>query len=74
MKSIKMIGELLLSLWVFQINAQQTGVIISGKVTDAGKNSLEGVSVVLKDAIDSCLLYTSPSPRDVEESRMPSSA
>ena len=29
----------------------------------------------LKDAYDgSCLLYTSPSPRDVEESRMPSSA
>ena len=31
-----------------------------------------------KDEIDvlnwSCLLYTSPSPRDVEESRMPSSA
>ena len=26
---------------------------------------------VLRDA---CLLYTSPSPRDVEESRMPSSA
>ena len=24
--------------------------------------------------ITSCLLYTSPSPRDVEESRMPSSA
>ena len=24
--------------------------------------------------MDSCLLYTSPSPRDVEESRMPSSA
>ena len=24
--------------------------------------------------INSCLLYTSPSPRDVEESRMPSSA
>ena len=24
--------------------------------------------------VDSCLLYTSPSPRDVEESRMPSSA
>ena len=24
--------------------------------------------------LDSCLLYTSPSPRDVEESRMPSSA
>ena len=25
-------------------------------------------------SITSCLLYTSPSPRDVEESRMPSSA
>ena len=25
-------------------------------------------------ALDACLLYTSPSPRDVEESRMPSSA
>ena len=26
------------------------------------------------DEINACLLYTSPSPRDVEESRMPSSA
>ena len=25
-------------------------------------------------ALEACLLYTSPSPRDVEESRMPSSA
>ena len=28
----------------------------------------------VKYVIDTCLLYTSPSPRDVEESRMPSSA
>ena len=28
----------------------------------------------LLDDINTCLLYTSPSPRDVEESRMPSSA
>ena len=28
----------------------------------------------LVDAHKACLLYTSPSPRDVEESRMPSSA
>ena len=27
-----------------------------------------------KRSLKSCLLYTSPSPRDVEESRMPSSA
>ena len=26
------------------------------------------------DSKQACLLYTSPSPRDVEESRMPSSA
>ena len=32
------------------------------------------VKVNLKGKILSCLLYTSPSPRDVEESRMPSSA
>ena len=27
-----------------------------------------------REEAESCLLYTSPSPRDVEESRMPSSA
>ena len=27
-----------------------------------------------RDLVQTCLLYTSPSPRDVEESRMPSSA
>ena len=31
-------------------------------------------SVSKSDAKETCLLYTSPSPRDVEESRMPSSA
>ena len=34
------------------------------------QGALLGVPVLIKD----CLLYTSPSPRDVEESRMPSSA
>ena len=29
---------------------------------------------VFSQQLDRCLLYTSPSPRDVEESRMPSSA
>ena len=28
----------------------------------------------IKDRLDYCLLYTSPSPRDAHESRMPSSA
>ena len=38
---------------------------------------LELIPTKLEDAVEMiwvCLLYTSPSPRDVEESRMPSSA
>ena len=34
----------------------------------------ERVNIVLDLYYYTCLLYTSPSPRDVEESRMPSSA
>ena len=37
------------------------------------KNKKDDVTVV-SIGIGTCLLYTSPSPRDVEESRMPSSA
>ena len=32
------------------------------------------INVVDHGFVETCLLYTSPSPRDVEESRMPSSA
>ena len=37
-------------------------------------NSVVEISKNVKRPIICCLLYTSPSPRDVEESRMPSSA
>ena len=42
-------------------------------------NLRQPVNEILTDVdnvhlIEPCLLYTSPSPRDVEESRMPSSA
>ena len=45
----------------------------------AKEHNLKNIAVVEKGWIGggntgSCLLYTSPSPRDVEESRMPSSA
>ena len=33
-----------------------------------------GKSTTMRMLTGNCLLYTSPSPRDVEESRMPSSA
>ena len=41
---------------------------ITGGSTGIGK------ALAIKFASKGCLLYTSPSPRDVEESRMPSSA
>ena len=45
-------------------NQSQSGLVLTG---DSG--------LVFSGTINaSCLLYTSPSPRDVEESRMPSSA
>jgi len=42
--------------------------------TDAAVADLADHDVTLRGMYDVCLLYTSPSPRDVEESRMPSSA
>ena len=41
-------------------------------VTDASSDST-GIRIY-GGTVSGCLLYTSPSPRDVEESRMPSSA
>ena len=37
-------------------------------------NATQGTNTDFADYYGACLLYTSPSPRDVEESRMPSSA
>ena len=42
---------------------------------DSMLRSSDVCNLRVRDLVDStCLLYTSPSPRDVEESRMPSSA
>ena len=41
------------------------------QISDAIKDMLYAKTA---ERVNSCLLYTSPSPRDVEESRMPSSA
>ena len=67
--------------------AEKKTVTVSGDVTfkgfDANAVKVDGNVVVLKDATSTitdltvngtCLLYTSPSPRDAHESRMPSSA
>ena len=53
--------------WVVD-NLDNDSDVLLRRVYDSLYDSLE------KPSIPACLLYTSPSPRDVEESRMPSSA
>ena len=50
-----------------QIATDEQGVIST-------ENALENAYLALKTQLDFCLLYTSPSPRDLSTSRMPSSA
>ena len=45
--------------------------ILEGKVTDA---QIGAFLIALSMKGETCLLYTSPSPRDLSTSRMPSSA
>jgi len=49
------------------------GVLVGGRIFAVYLRDAASM-VVVHDADGGCLLYTSPSPRDVEESRMPSSA
>ena len=47
------------------------------KIGEAGEFDYSGsqcLKAIHEDGINSCLLYTSPSPRDLSTSRMPSSA
>ena len=48
--------------------------IVSIKLYDADDNFLEELSTTNGEVYIDCLLYTSPSPRDLSTSRMPSSA
>ena len=55
------------------LEVENTKVLIFGKPT-AKKGRRMGVVLSSNDDINICLLYTSPSPRDRQKSRMPSSA
>ena len=48
-------------------------VLLTNMILDIYKGCFSRI-YVWSPSISVCLLYTSPSPRDVEESRMPSSA
>ena len=50
------------------------GMPIGCKVTLRGENAMKFLKESLWVRENSCLLYTSPSPRDAQLSRMPSSA
>ena len=78
MAGIVIVG--LLATSVHLVGPQQEGVVKTlGNYTrnmEPGLNfslpfPIETVDI---EDVEGCLLYTSPSPRDVEESRMPSSA
>ena len=64
-----MAGEQSFKAVVNDTNPDSGGKSYALDITGANYNHFLG-----KKIGDSCLLYTSPSPRDVEESRMPSSA
>ena len=49
------------------------GSVDDGKSTLIGRLLYDSKSI-FEDQLESCLLYTSPSPRDATLSRMPSSA
>ena len=55
----------------YRNNASNGGAYFGVRATDLGAASAGEAYIY---SYNSCLLYTSPSPRDVEESRMPSSA
>ena len=65
--------KIYLGLFCFSNATQVTFIVdMSEETVVAGDGNYPAVYV--SGANINCLLYTSPSPRDVEESRMPSSA
>ena len=65
----------ILALIVIQMLARWTGEVFPGAPDYAGYAMASASFLAFANALNKgCLLYTSPSPRDVEESRMPSSA
>ena len=56
------------------VNYLHTGLKASAERVQVVENRLSRLLTGAIGRVIACLLYTSPSPRDVEESRMPSSA
>ena len=67
-----------LFIWSFFFEAPEqemlNGKIESGDVSEVNSNELDMEAIDEIERSLGCLLYTSPSPRDLYRSRMPSSA
>ena len=69
--SLGLLGKKIGMTRVFDKDA---GVMIPVNVIDVSGNEYLQVKTTETDGYSACLLYTSPSPRDKRQSRMPSSA
>eukprot|EP00829_Urostomides_striatus_P002106 TRINITY_DN12271_c0_g1_i1.p2 TRINITY_DN12271_c0_g1~~TRINITY_DN12271_c0_g1_i1.p2 ORF type:complete len:134 (-),score=54.02 TRINITY_DN12271_c0_g1_i1:17-370(-) len=59
----------------FSKNESKVSTVLTAKnLTDSRKLAVKIKKSLMEDINISCLLYTSPSPRDLSTSRMPSSA
>ena len=82
MKTLKILAISFLSMFLTTVNSTsstldeivQSGVLKVGTTGDFPGWSFKNPETDSYEGFDICLLYTSPRPRDVEESRMPSSA
>ena len=73
MNKKQLVAKLSGSLNLSKADAERTFDTITNTILDALKGD-DSVKIAGFGTYKVCLLYTSPSPRDVEESRMPSSA
>ena len=56
------------------LTASTTAFTTTNQVSSSGTSYTSGGQALDSQAVSTCLLYTSPSPRDLSTSRMPSSA
>ena len=57
---------------IYKIHEDKRNIFIEGETDNSGR--MQNEFELTKEDCESCLLYTSPSPRDLSTSRMPSSA